>query len=142
MDKRDSPNNYRDSSQKVNFQVGYFKSFSTGIRWNEFSFAKKSLEKRQLTIKGEVVIIGDFPRRLINSNKGDRHSGVIIRTKHGRHLVHLGPARYFWKQDFPIKVGDRLEISGLRTTLTGRDITIIAEKVSKQGKTLKIPKKF
>ena len=71
-----------------------------------------------------------------------KHSGVVLKTKRDRLLVYLGPAWFFWKHDFPIKVGDILEVSGPRITPAGHDEIIIAQVVRNQGKTLKIPKKF
>lgn len=112
------------------------------IHLGEFLNSKNFCKKKRTTIRGQVLVVGDFPKKLVNSRGIVRHSGVILRTRGKRHLVHLGPAWYFWKQDFPIKVGDILEVSGSETSLTGQDRTLMADRVSNQGKTLKIPKKF
>lgn len=142
MEKENCSSEVRNEPKKIRTQEGDRNNYPPGNHRDVFSTSRHSVKKRKATIKGQVMVVGDFPRKLVNSKGIIKHSGVILRTKRKRHLVHLGPAWYFWKQDFPIKVGDVLEVSGLETSLTGRDRTIMAEKVSNQGKTLKIPKKF
>lgn len=98
--------------------------------------------QRQANLKGQVVVVGDFPLKLFNASSDMKHSGVVLRIKGDKFLVHLGPAYYFWEHDFPIKIGDILEVTGSRLSTAGHDGIIVAEKVCKQGKTLKIPLRF
>lgn len=108
-------------------------------RGREASF---SLRRRKANFKGQVEMVGDFPRTLFNQSGDLKHSGVILRTKQDRLTVHLGPARYSWEHNFPIKVGDVLEISGSKMTVEEFAEIVVADKVRRQGKTLIIPETF
>lgn len=98
--------------------------------------------RRQATVTGQVMVVGDFPRTLFNGHNDTKHSGVVLKTEGDRLVVHLGPAWYFQEHDFPIKIGDMLEVCGSRMTSAGHAGIMIAEKVRNQEKTLRIPNKF
>jgi hypothetical protein len=71
-----------------------------------------------------------------------KHSGMVLRTEQDKLVVHLGPAWYFWEHDFPIRVGDVLEVYGSKMKTSRHSGIIRAEKLRKNGKILKVPKKF
>lgn len=65
----------------------------------------------ETTLEGRVEILGDFPRGKFGP-RGEKHSGLFLKTDKGRIIVHLGPAAYFLRHNFQIKVGDTLNVTG------------------------------
>lgn len=76
------------------------------------------------TIGGEVVAVNTFPSR-----RGQ--SGVHIDLKSGDEVfdVHLGPS-WFLDQKVKLEKGDRIEVTGAKTTAGGRT-ALIASQVKK-----------
>jgi hypothetical protein len=65
-------------------------------------------------LEGRVEILGDFPRGKFGEASGVKHSGVVLKTENGRIVIHLGPAAYFLQNNFQIKAGDTLKVTGTR----------------------------
>jgi hypothetical protein len=100
------------------------------------SETKNSQEKA--TVLGRVEMLGDFPRNIIAPDNGKTHSGAVLRTAEGRLVVHLGPAGYFQRHDFPIRVGDLLEVLGSTILTAARQAIMLAAEVRRNGKRLKL----
>lgn len=72
----------------------------------------------EATFEGRVEILGDFPREKLGDTGGmkrlAKHSGLFLKTKNGRVVIHLGPAAYFLHHNFQIKAGDTLKVKGFQ----------------------------
>ncbi len=68
----------------------------------------------ETTLEGRVEILGDFPRNRFAEAGGSKHCGLLLKTDLGRLIIHLGPAGYFMKNNFQIRAGDTLEITGVK----------------------------
>ena len=66
------------------------------------------------TLEGRVEILGDFRRGKFGDANEVRHSGLVLKTEDGRVVIHLGPAAYFLQNNFQIKAGDILKVTGTR----------------------------
>ncbi len=69
---------------------------------------------QEITLEGQVEILGDFRRGIFEDGRAAKHCGLILKTDNGRMIIHLGPLGYFMKHNFQIKVGDTLMVSGIR----------------------------
>jgi hypothetical protein len=68
----------------------------------------------ETTLEGRVEILGDFPRGRFAEAGGVKHCGLLLKTDRGRLIVHLGPAGYFKENNFQIRAGDTLEVTGVK----------------------------
>ena len=66
----------------------------------------------ETTLEGRVEILGDFPRDKFTEAGGVKHCGLLLKTDAGRLIIHLGPAGYFMQNNFQIRAGDTLEVTG------------------------------
>lgn len=85
------------------------------------------------TIRGRVVGMNTFtPGRGMSS--GMR---LLVKTETQTISVHLGPVWHLNNQDFSIKNGDEIEVTGSRINFSGSP-AIIAAEVREGGKVLKL----
>jgi len=85
------------------------------------------------TIKGEVVSLNK-----ISPMKGMSYGiHIMLKTNKEKVSVYLGPAWYFNNNKFFIKVKDKIEIKGSRTTYDGKP-AIIAGEIKRGEETIKI----
>ncbi|MFW6123326.1 MAG: hypothetical protein ACOC6L_03730 [Thermodesulfobacteriota bacterium] len=82
---------------------------------SDFDKSAKDLQE-EATFEGRVEILGDFPREKLEDLSGMKrmvkHSGLFLKTDHGRIVIHLGPAAYFLHHNFQIRAGDTLKVTG------------------------------
>ncbi len=84
-------------------------------REDAMSVLGRSIESTQeITLEGQVEILGDFRRGIFGDGRAVKHSGLILRTDSGRMIIHLGPLGYFMQHNFQIKAGDTLRVTGRR----------------------------
>jgi len=80
-----------------------------------FDKSAKDLQE-EATFEGRVELLGDFPRAKLEDLSGMKrvvkHSGLFLKTDHGRIVIHLGPAAYFLHHNFQIRAGDTLKVTG------------------------------
>jgi hypothetical protein len=100
--------------------------------------SKKLGELGKTEVQGVVELIGDFPAEKFGSANGAKHSGAVLRTETERVVVHLGPVRYFQENDFPVRAGDYLEISGSKVITEDRNLIIMASEVKAREKKLQL----
>jgi hypothetical protein len=62
---------------------------------------------------------------------------LLVKTGNQTISVHLGPSWYLDRQDFSIKNGDEIEVTGSRIDFSGNP-AIIAAEVRQGGKVLKL----
>ena len=92
------------------------------------------------TLEGRVEILGDFPRGKFGGPSGVKHSGVVLKTKNGRIVIHLGPAAYFSQNNFQIKAGDTLKVTGTRIMrdeaplIQAREVKILRKRLKLRDK--------
>ena len=94
--------------------------------------------KNLVTIQGQVekVETKSRPGRLGGEGRPDRQAQIAsLKTDQGTVLVHLGPARFLEEQQFALKVGDTMSVTGTKLT-TGRGEVILASEVKSGGRTL------
>lgn len=85
------------------------------------------------TIRGQVVGTNSF-----TAGRGMwQGRQLLVKTGNQTIAVHLGPAWYLNNQDFPIKNGDEIEVTGSRIDFSGSP-AIIAAEVRQGGKVLKL----
>ena len=96
---------------------------------------------QETTIEGRVEILGDFPRGKFGDRNGTKrsvkHSGLFLKTSKGRMVIHLGPAAYFLRHNFQIKVGDTLKVKGFQR-VEGKMALVQASEVKTRDKKLKL----
>jgi hypothetical protein len=85
------------------------------------------------TLKGEVVQI-DRITPLKGMCEGIH---LLLKTEDETIAIHLGPAWFLERQDFPIDLHDQLEITGSRIDFEGKPALIAAE-VKKKDSILKL----
>ncbi len=69
---------------------------------------------QEITLEGQVEILGDFRHGIFGDGRVTKHSGLILKTVNGRLIIHLGPLGYFMKHNFQIKAGDTLRVTGIK----------------------------
>lgn len=62
---------------------------------------------------------------------------LSLRTREQVLRVHLGPVWYLERQDFPLEIDDKVEVSGARTMLEG-EVVLLATAVRKKDKILQL----
>jgi hypothetical protein len=62
---------------------------------------------------------------------------LVLKETNGEMAIHLGPEWYIEHQDFEIKVGDKIEVTGSKVTFQGKPAMIAAE-VKKNHDVLKL----
>jgi len=75
---------------------------------------RSSEPAQETTLEGQVEILGDFRRAIFDDSRGVWHSGLLLKTDSRRVIIHLGPLGYFMKNNFQIKAGDTLRVTGIR----------------------------
>ena len=97
--------------------------------------------RKETTIEGRVEILGDFPRGKFGDRNGMKrcvkHSGLFLKTKNGRIVIHLGPTAYFLRHNFQIKVGDSIKVKGFQV-VDGEMALVQASEVKTRNKKLKL----
>jgi hypothetical protein len=89
------------------------------------------------TLEGRVEFLGNFPRGKFGDTSEVRHSGLVLKTEDGRIVIHLGPAAYFLQNNFQIKAGETLKVTGTRI-MRGEGPLIQAREVKIRRKQLKL----
>jgi hypothetical protein len=85
------------------------------------------------TIRGQVV----GTTTLTPARGMSQGMQLSVKTENQTISVHLGPAWYLNNQDFPIKNGDEIEVTGSRINFSGSP-AIIAAEVRQGDKVLKL----
>jgi hypothetical protein len=85
------------------------------------------------TIKGEVVSVDKIAPMKGMSN------GIHLMLKTNKETVsiHLGPAWFFEKNNYLVKVKDKIEVTGSKITFDGKP-AIIAAEIKKGNKVIKL----
>jgi hypothetical protein len=83
------------------------------------------------TVSGRVLAV----QRVAGSRRGSYGEHLILKTRTGRLVVHLGPEWFMQRQTLQIKLHDELIITGSRVLLGGRPV-LIAARISKARETL------
>jgi hypothetical protein len=89
------------------------------------------------TVKGQVESLGSYGMTGWRVAPGMRTQGLVLKTDTGNITLNLGPPWFPRKQDFTIKQGDTLEVTGSKVTRDDQT-TILAAQVKKEGQTLKV----
>lgn len=83
------------------------------------------------TVSGRVLAV----QRIAGSRRGSYGEHLILKTRAGRLVVHLGPDWFMQRQTLQIKLHDELIITGSRVLLGGKPV-LIAARISKARETL------
>ena len=83
------------------------------------------------TVSGRVLAV----QRVAGSRRGAYGEHLILKTRTGRLVVHLGPDWFMQRQALQIKLHDELIITGSRILLGGKPV-LIAARISKAHETL------
>lgn len=83
------------------------------------------------TVSGRVLAV----QRIAGSRRGSYGEHLILKTRTGRLVVHLGPDWFMQRQTLQIKLHDELIITGSRVLLGGKPV-LIAARISKARETL------
>ena len=83
------------------------------------------------TVTGKVVRFEAQPAR------GPAGTQVLLNTGHDSLVVHLGPSWNLQNNNFTLKPGDAMEVTGSKTIVFGKP-ALIAAQVKKGSKTLKL----
>ncbi len=89
------------------------------------------------TVKGQVESLGSYGMTGWKAMPGMQVQGLVLKTDTGNITVHLGPPAYVRKQEFDLKLGDSLEVTGSQVTRDGQPL-LLAAQVKKDGQTLKV----
>jgi len=89
------------------------------------------------TVKGEVESLGSYGLMGWRVAPGMRTQGLVLKTAQGNITVNLGPPWYVNQQDFHLKAGDSLEVTGSKVTKDDRT-RLLAARVKKDGQILKV----
>jgi hypothetical protein len=89
------------------------------------------------TVKGQVESLGSYGMTGWKAMPGMEVQGLLLKTDKGNITVHLGPPAYVRKQDFDLKQGDSLEVTGSQVTRDGQPL-LLAAQVKKDGQILKV----
>jgi hypothetical protein len=111
-----------------------------GMRWRgSGGWGQGGQYQRLYDVKTVESISGEVLRiEKIKPMKG-MSAGVhlVLKEANGEMSVHLGPEWYVERQDFEIKVGDKIEVTGSKVTFQGKPALIAAE-VKKNNDVLKL----
>ena len=91
---------------------------------------------RQYDPKTEVKVLGtveDVQQQ--NGRHGWSGTHLILKTDSETLDVHLGPSSFLAQKGFSFAKGDKLEVTGSRVKMNGKD-TLIAREITKDGKSL------
>ena len=94
-------------------------------------YARLFVDGSRLQVRGEVVRL---QRVVPMAGMADGYA-LLLRNRAETFTVHLGPAWYLERQDFPFDVADSVEVSGSRVILAGQPV-LMAIEVRKKGKVL------
>jgi hypothetical protein len=92
----------------------------------------------ETTVQGKVRLLGDFPPNLFRLCRGMKQSGVILNTEVDSITVHLGPPWFYCQNNFPIRVGDTLEVIGSRMISQDRQAIVLAREIRINGRSLRL----
>ena len=70
-------------------------------------------------------------------SRGWNGTHLSFKTDQGVYDVHVGPSSFLSAQQFPIAKGEKLEITGSKVQMNGKDV-LIARTITKDGKTLEL----
>lgn len=87
------------------------------------------------TVKGAVESLGTLPPSAPRMMSAIR--SAVLKTEQGNITVYLCPDWYLNQQKIPLKVGDRLEVTGSKVTMEGQP-AIIAKNLKKGDITVSI----
>jgi len=111
-----------------------------GMRWRgSGGWGQGGQYQRLYDVKTVESISGEVLRiEKIKPMKG-MSAGVhlVLKEANGEMSVHLGPEWYVERQDFEIKVGDKIEVTGSKVPFQGKPALIAAE-VKKNDDVLKL----
>jgi hypothetical protein len=115
-------------------------SAQRGMRWRGSSgWGQGGQYQRLYDVKTVESIAGEVLRiDRITPMKG-MSAGIhlVLKEANGEMSVHLGPEWYIEHQDFEIKVGDKIEVTGSKVMFQGKPAVIAAE-VKKNHDVLKL----
>ena len=83
----------------------------------------------------EVTLSGTAERVIQQKGQGWQGTHIVMNTDSGAIEVHAGPADYLARNDFSFAPGDKLEVTGSRVTIQGKDV-LLAREIKKDGRTL------
>ena len=86
--------------------------------------------KTETTIQGTIEEV-----KQVNGKRGWNGTHLMVRTETGTVEVHVGPSDYVASQQFSFAKGDKIEVTGSKTTLQGSDV-LLAREITKDGKRL------
>ena len=89
------------------------------------------------TVKGQVESLGSYDMTGWRVAPGMRTQGVVLKTEAGDITVNLGPPWFPRKQDFTVKQGDTLEVTGSKVTRDDQT-WLLATQVKNGEQTLKV----
>ena len=69
--------------------------------------------------------------------RGWEGTHLNLKTDTGLYDVHVGPSSYLSAQKFTISNGEKLEVTGSKTQMNGKDV-LVARTITKDGKTLEL----
>jgi hypothetical protein len=84
------------------------------------------------TVKGGVESLGSMPP---GSQAAAAIRSAVLKTEEGNITIYLGPGWYLDQQKISLKVGDQLEVTGSKITLSGKPC-VIAKDLKVDGKTI------
>jgi hypothetical protein len=90
------------------------------------------------TLEGQGEILGDFRRGKFADAADAKNRGLVPKTEGKRIVIHLGPAAYFLQNNFQIKAGETLKVTGTNI-MRGKASLIQAREVKTLCKKLKLP---
>jgi DNA/RNA endonuclease YhcR with UshA esterase domain len=86
--------------------------------------------KTETTIQATVEEV-----KQITGKRGWSGTHLMVRTETGTLEVHVGPAAYIASQQFAFAKGDKIEVTGSKTTLQGTEV-LLAREIKKDAKSL------
>ena len=86
--------------------------------------------KTETTIQGTIE-----EAKQVTGKRGWNGTHLMVRTETATVEVHVGPSDYVASQQFSFSKGDKIEVTGSKTTLQGSDV-LLAREITKDGKRL------
>lgn len=83
------------------------------------------------TVSGRVLAV----QHIASSRRGSYGEHLILKTRTGRLVVHLGPNWFMQRQTLQIKPHDELTVTGFRVLLAGKPV-LIAARISRAHETM------
>jgi DNA/RNA endonuclease YhcR with UshA esterase domain len=86
--------------------------------------------KTEITIQATIEEV-----QQVTGKQGWNGTHLKVMTENGTLEVHVGPSAYVASQQFSFVKGDKIEVTGSKTTLQGADV-LLAREIRRHGKTL------